>query len=280
MKLAIKLVIAGTALVGATANAGIVTNTGTTGPGDLVLFITDVSSAVPQFYAKDLNVSIDTLGVSKATAQGTGAIYNFDNGQIGSLTTPSSLGFTNDAGIQSFFAAHAGDQFQWSILAADGSGNGTEAPGQARIAGTFDVGNANSPYNIDDLSSSILGSAAYLTGFYSQLNLQNTAFPNTSDGWGGGSGAFATFFGTEYTNGGAVDSPLTFFLGATAGQNQLANWWQSLNTLTLTSDGSLLVDGGSGPSPVPLPAAVWLLGSGLLGLAGIGRRRNQQQAAA
>jgi hypothetical protein len=27
------------------------------------------------------------------------------------------------------------------------------------------------------------------------------------------------------------------------------------------------------PNPVPLPAAVWLLGSGLLGLIGVGRRR-------
>jgi len=28
--------------------------------------------------------------------------------------------------------------------------------------------------------------------------------------------------------------------------------------------------------PVPLPGAVWLLGSGLLGLAGIGRRFNRK----
>jgi hypothetical protein len=29
---------------------------------------------------------------------------------------------------------------------------------------------------------------------------------------------------------------------------------------------------------VPLPAAVWLLGSGLMGLAGVGRRRKVQAA--
>jgi hypothetical protein len=41
----------------------------------------------------------------------------------------------------------------------------------------------------------------------------------------------------------------------------------SANGLTLTGAG------GSGPPPVPLPAAVWLLGSGLLGLTGVARRK-------
>jgi hypothetical protein len=39
--------------------------------------------------------------------------------------------------------------------------------------------------------------------------------------------------------------------------------------VTLTSTGTLEAAG----APVPLPAAIWLFGSGLLGLAGIGRRR-------
>jgi hypothetical protein len=37
----------------------------------------------------------------------------------------------------------------------------------------------------------------------------------------------------------------------------------------MLADGTLEAVGGA----VPLPGAVWLLGSGLLGLAGIGRRR-------
>jgi hypothetical protein len=36
----------------------------------------------------------------------------------------------------------------------------------------------------------------------------------------------------------------------------------------------------AGVSAVPLPAAVWLLGSGLLGLAGIGRRKKAAAAVA
>ena len=39
--------------------------------------------------------------------------------------------------------------------------------------------------------------------------------------------------------------------------------------VTMTATGTLEEVG-----PVPLPAAVWLLGSGLLGLVGVGRRRS------
>lgn len=56
----------------------------------------------------------------------------------------------------------------------------------------------------------------------------------------------------------------------------------SLGTFTLSedTDGSLLVDWGQmapwpppPPPPIPIPGAVWLLGSGLIGLWGIRRRR-------
>jgi hypothetical protein len=45
------------------------------------------------------------------------------------------------------------------------------------------------------------------------------------------------------------------------------------DNLTLSASGLLSVAAGSVTPPVPLPAAVWLFGSGLLGLLGVGRRR-------
>jgi hypothetical protein len=41
----------------------------------------------------------------------------------------------------------------------------------------------------------------------------------------------------------------------------------------LSSAGQLTYNIVAEAAPVPLPAAVWLLGSGLMGLIGVGRRR-------
>jgi hypothetical protein len=58
----------------------------------------------------------------------------------------------------------------------------------------------------------------------------------------------------------------------TSGTSITKNTVTADGTLTLTANGLTYTAQGSG-SPVPLPAAIWLLGSGLLGLAGVGRRK-------
>lgn len=52
----------------------------------------------------------------------------------------------------------------------------------------------------------------------------------------------------------------------------------TLFSMNLINDGSTSLDllsGEADVTPTPVPAAVWLLGSGLLGLAGVGRRQKQ-----
>jgi len=51
----------------------------------------------------------------------------------------------------------------------------------------------------------------------------------------------------------------------------------TLLSISLNADGSaaaLVADAGTTATPTPLPAAAWLLGSGIMGLAGIRRRKN------
>jgi hypothetical protein len=65
--------------------------------------------------------------------------------------------------------------------------------------------------------------------------------------------------------------------GVTATDTNLA--LSVLGTATLTANGVTFAAASSG-TPVPLPAAIWLLGSGLLGLAGVGRRKTAIPTAA
>jgi hypothetical protein len=60
-----------------------------------------------------------------------------------------------------------------------------------------------------------------------------------------------------------------------------ASGWTLDGAYDINDDGAILALGDSGSggrlvllNPVPVPAAVWLLGSGLIGLIGIRRRRN------
>ncbi len=46
-----------------------------------------------------------------------------------------------------------------------------------------------------------------------------------------------------------------------------------LGNVSMADNGTVTFTGNGGPPPVPLPAAVWLFGSGVLGLVGVSRRR-------
>jgi hypothetical protein len=92
-----------------------------------------------------------------------------------------------------------------------------------------------------------------ISGGGTTLNLYNGGL----DMSGVAPGSAVTLYGVT-GNGSGSGTTTAFSLGSAV--FSLAN-----DTLTFTGNG--------GNTPVPLPAAVWLLGSGLLGLAGVGRRR-------
>ena len=266
MKLAIKLAIAGTALVAGVANAANIANGGTVAGGsDLVLFISDTTH--PNFYLKDLGVQMDSLGITKAQTA-SDPDFNLTTGTPGSFTTPQSLGFTADAGIAGFISAHTGDTLVYSILATDVTGTNNNA-GSRRIVGSFTDG--QSPLQVDADSAQTSTAAIGANGWFAALNAAGITFPNTTNGYGAGTGngANAPTFFSAFTNGSTVGDTMTLWEIATHGAGNEANVYESSTTLKLTADGTLTV----GVSSVPLPAAVWLLGSGLLGLCGVGRRR-------
>ncbi|BBA32317.1 hypothetical protein sS8_0349 [Methylocaldum marinum] len=85
------------------------------------------------------------------------------------------------------------------------------------------------------------------------------------------SGSWSAVFDQSITLSEELDVLLTTMLWANpAGPNGEARI--DLSSISVTI-GSILA--GGEPAPVPLPAAVWLLGSGLAGLTGVAARKNQ-----
>jgi len=104
-------------------------------------------------------------------------------------------------------------------------------------------------------------------------NINNIA----STKWGANYGIPGNFNGS-----GSVGSILNFFFSTAADQiagNPAAIAQFQGGTWSLSSNDVLTFSGTSAVSSVPVPAAIWLLGSGLFGLVGVSRRRGQAAAA-
>jgi hypothetical protein len=83
---------------------------------------------------------------------------------------------------------------------------------------------------------------------------------------------------SSFVANGLIGTALTFYqyakTGFTSTTKTAFSNAQGNGTWNLSAAGDLVYSIPA-PSSVPLPAAVWLLGSGLLGLAGVGRRRSR-----
>jgi hypothetical protein len=90
--------------------------------------------------------------------------------------------------------------------------------------------------------------------YTAQAASKYTIFSNSIDDRAQGAGSVALYGVTGNGGTGVVQS---YILGSVA----------------LDATGKLTFTGNSSTTPVPIPAAVWLFGSGLMGLVGVSRRR-------
>lgn len=96
--------------------------------------------------------------------------------------------------------------------------------------------------------------------------------------------AFGVFLNVITGTGGTRQDPLVFSIGGVGGDT-IASYAASneggeffaahIASFTNFCPTDSAFFAGSGPAPVPLPPAVWLFGSGLLGLVGMARRRER-----
>jgi hypothetical protein len=229
--------------------------------GDVFLFADVVSStgSVISAFAADTTVTVDSV-----------------NGTSGHLANGQTV-YAADANLAALIAlgSQAGNTIQWAVMGGGGDPSGalhflttdtattlTSLTNRSGVnvghwvtgfTATAQLLAANSGSNADILATSAAGAA----------NWDPTTISNNASNW--------------YLNGpmnqvtGLGTSATLYNVTANSAISTVPLQAAGIGNLTLTAAG--LVFSTAAAAPVPLPAAIWLLGSGLLGLFGIGRRK-------
>jgi hypothetical protein len=189
--------------------------------------------------------------------------------QVLQLNFGQVAGFTA-AGGNIFTGAQLANTSYMVLSARTGTGQGMEVTndGGAPIVTAASLGGGQQNIN-SEIASWV--SAAPTTG-----DLIDTTGTATYSVTNGVLQSGAVIAGSNYSN--SVGSSLGFYNIVSTGRSSVsinqyknsagAGYWFLSNT------GDLTYNIAAAAAPVPLPAAVWLLGSGLLGMAGIARRRS------
>jgi hypothetical protein len=271
MNMLIKTAIAGALALGATGAYAL--GIPATDSSDLVLVIQNTATPA-NVYVLDTGISINSA---------------FSGTLVSGATLDTSLAGINatiaaSATLQSFLAANPAASDGWTIESAQYSGASavssptnqyTKNAGAAKAVFTS-VGNA---FNISQIP--LLNFQGMLGGIQGDLTQPadglglSPLMTQTESSTGASLNAQAASKYQTFTNVsdlGAMGSTALTLYGYTGngGTGQVQSY--ILGSATLASNGTLTLTGNAA-APVPLPAAVWLFGSGLMGLVGVSRRR-------
>jgi hypothetical protein len=268
MNTTIKLSVAGALAFGAVAAHASIANP-SSGASDAILFaevLNATQTSVVASYAGDTGVSVNTL--------------------IAGLTGSTTV-LGGDANLQKLFSADAaGDVIEWSVQGGQYNGNNGASTTQFSVTGaaqfiTTTTGSTTS--NLVQKNTANLTHWAGLSNDVSTINA-NSGGANSVEGpsaatagvWdypvpGGTSGWYKNGPGTGNLYDGTTAQNLYYITGGGSTGAKVLSTVEG--TATLTSSGLVLAGATTTPPAVPLPAAVWLLGSGLLGLTGVARRK-------
>jgi hypothetical protein len=244
-----------------TAHAGAVVPSSSS-PGDVFLFVDVISGgSVISAFAADTTVTVNnTTGVTGTLANGQ-TLY----GASTNLQSILALG------------AQAGNTLQWSVMGGGGTSDGS---------GALQFVTTDTNASLGTLTGrSGVNAGHWLDGFKNTATLVGTnSGPNadvlaaSAGGAGGWDPTILTANASNWYSNGPTnlvtgEGTSAKLYGVSADSFISTNLLQTsvLGNVTLSANG--LVFSSASAAPVPLPAAIWLLGSGLLGLFGIGRRK-------
>jgi hypothetical protein len=269
MKIKMKALVAATALaIGAQAQAAInddnaFTPGGGTGAGELFLSVIDRGAAQPMSYVLDLGITADQFMANDAPGY--------------------SLNFAADANLLTLLN-NPGGTVSWNLTAVHNDyGPSFDDLGYLSTAPTAPVANSNTVTGIIGLSDAITKAGIYLQSVNAAMGANNSVLVTNPS-----ANAFHdTFWGdtwhasTHSTEAGLGDSMGFYYVATNVtvdGDGSSSRLAEFLGTWSLAANGTLTYATSATPPPaVPVPAAVWLLGSALVGLVGVARRKSEDE---
>ena len=265
---ALTLLAAGQANAAISDDNALTSQFGGSGSGELFLSVVNRGTGA-ESYVRDLGITASQFVNANSTANNSVGTFNF--GPDVNMTQLLSDATAN------------GDTVSWNIAAADNQY--PPAPYGYLTTSPSTVTTSNTPVGIEGIAPKMTKLGSYVKAVNAAANAatgasitdyaaNNSVIVGSSDNafydginWGGS-------WAGPSTEGKLGNSLGFYFVGvdpaiATTGADQtvvsaFSGQW------TLSANGTLTY---GAPAPVPLPPAVWLLGSALVGLVGVGRRR-------
>jgi len=296
MKLFTKFALASMALVSVVANAGIegysnaATPTAATNTnGNLFLVVRDETDTT-RVGVYDLNVSLDSL-LTQANIIATNGLTGLTDVQLSNGAAIKNfsfnLGATTLAGLSDFLSVSSAAGYKYGVFAGDFSAS--SGANSVLVDSLRMVATTKTDYSTSAVSTVRLQDIGGTTGGIRNVNATAFGFNTTlttplnadfvvDPAFNFANSPSSNFGGTSTGNRfqdamNAVGDSAFLYVYTSNGQTSgttLARAYQ-LGTANLNAAGTFSIT--SSAASVPLPGALWLLGSGLAGLASIGRRR-------
>ena len=283
MNFNLKMTAVAVALISAVGAANAAPTTGANGS----LLIGAFNTVTNAYYIRDTGLLLNSfLPSSVTTLSGDGGVTGNKTPAAGLTINKASSGYTNfgDASVSTWLTGQTQNDIRWFLSAVDSSGTATATDVKRFITTSTNTAESATNGNLDGyISSANAGGIATL--YTSGTNGANVS---TGNDLASAAAAWTTNFGL-FTSGedshAKIGSAASLFYFArstgTASTTTAATGTRYGNadkfaTFTLAANGDLtyaLAAQTATPSAVPVPAAAWLLGSGLLTMGAFMRRR-------